>query len=239
MSSTALVVGASSKIGEVIVNYLADKGFKLILHYNKGFERIKRVIESSNVRKQLLAIVRADLVRDSITEFINRVVSYGDIDVAILLSAMYDETPIDMLSEGRIKEVLELNLVSHVVLTILLGRVMRKRGKGLIVIFSDLVSLRTSNPYLGLKPSIPYIVSKAGLNTLIRFIARELAPIRIVGIAPGWIDLPTLNKRLKEMIKSTVPAGRPAKIEEVIHVLELVIRNEYINGTVIEVSGGI
>ena len=239
MSSTALIIGASSKIGEVIANYLANKGFKLILHYNKSLERIKRIIESSSVKKQLLAIVRADLVKDSITEFITRVISYGDIDVAILLSAIYDETPIDKLSEEKIREVLELNLVSHVVLTILLGRVMRKRGKGLIVMFSDLISLRTSNPYLGLKPSIPYIVSKAGLNALVRFIARELTPIRIVGIAPGWIDLPTLNKELKEMIKSTVPAGRPASIEEIIQVLELVIRNEYINGTVIEISGGI
>jgi len=239
LSSTALVVGASSKIGEAVVNYLASKGFKLILHYNKGFKRIKRIIESGNVRKQLLATIRANLIKDSLTEFVNRVISYNDIDLAILLSAIYDETPIDMLSEEKIKEVLELNLVSHVVLTILLGRVMRRRGKGLIVIFSDLVSLRTSNPYLGLKPSIPYIVSKAGLNALIRFIAKELAPIRIVGIAPGWIDLPTLNKKLKEMIKSTVPAGRPAKIEEIIQVLELVIRNEYINGTIIEVSGGI
>ncbi len=239
MSNTALIIGASSKIGGIIANYLASRGFNLILHYNKGLERIKELVESNDVKSHLLAIVRADLIRDSLTEFVNRVISYSDIDVAVLLSAMYDETPVNELSEEKIKEILELNLISHVVLTILLGRMMRRRGKGLIVIFSDLISLRTANPYLGLKPSIPYIVSKAGLNALIRFIAKELAPIRIVGIAPGWVDLPTLNKRLKEMIKSTVPAGRPAKPEEILHVLELVMKNEYINGTIIEVSGGI
>jgi len=238
-SKVALIVGSSSKLGRFLVKDLA-RDHKLILHYNKGYERIKGLLCDEAVKKNVLKVIQADLLKERIDNFVSKVLNGLDhLNLMIILSSIYDETPLEMLNHETIENVIRLNLTVSTSLTLLIGRLMKMWGGGLIIVFTDLIGMRSVNPYTGLKPSIPYIVSKAGLTTLIRFSAKYLAPVRVVGIAPGWIDLPEVGEKLRSLAVKTIPLRRFARPEEVIHVVRFVMSNEYINGVIIELSGGL
>jgi NAD(P)-dependent dehydrogenase (short-subunit alcohol dehydrogenase family) len=85
-----------------------------------------------------------------------------------------------------------------------------------------------------------YLVSKAGLETLTRLLARDLAPtVRVNAVAPGLI-LPSLEvtdeawNRLVERLPLQQP-GLPAYIVQAVLFL---LDNPYITGQTIVVDGG-
>ena len=92
--------------------------------------------------------------------------------------------------------------------------------------------------------SIPYCASKAALLNMTVALARVCAPkVRVNAVAPGFIATPILatvpDKVLDEM-KARVPLHRLGTAEEIANVYAFLASDEasYINGAVIEVSGG-
>jgi NAD(P)-dependent dehydrogenase (short-subunit alcohol dehydrogenase family) len=85
-----------------------------------------------------------------------------------------------------------------------------------------------------------YTVSKAGLESLTKMLARALAPtVRVNAIAPGLVlpsDVVTPEQWGK--LVERLPLKRAATLEEVTSALEFLIRNEYITGQTIVVDGG-
>lgn len=93
---------------------------------------------------------------------------------------------------------------------------------------------------------VPYAATKAGLNALIRGMAREAAPRRAVAVAPGWIEtdmtrsFPRLyTEEFKEKLAKATPLGL-TPIEAVVQAVEFLLspRAAHITGEVITVDGG-
>jgi 3-oxoacyl-[acyl-carrier protein] reductase len=89
-----------------------------------------------------------------------------------------------------------------------------------------------------------YSAAKGGLNSLTMASAKELGPmgIRVVAVAPGYFDTASTrrhvsNAKLEEITRS-VPLKRLGKIEEIASTVKFILANDYINGTVIELDGG-
>ncbi len=105
---------------------------------------------------------------------------------------------------------------------------------GLIVNVTDIGAQKAWSRY----PS--YTVSKAGLESLTKLLARSLAPaIRVNAIAPGLVlpsDVVTPEKWNKLIEK--LPLKRAATLDEITSSLEFLIKNEYITGQTIVVDGG-
>jgi 3-oxoacyl-[acyl-carrier protein] reductase len=67
--------------------------------------------------------------------------------------------------------------------------------------------------------------------------------IRVVALAPGYFDTASTRDhvpaaKLKE-IKASVPLKRLGKLEEVVSTIRFILANPYVNGTVIELDGGL
>ena len=68
--------------------------------------------------------------------------------------------------------------------------------------------------------------------------------ILINSIFPSMIDTPMLRENLSEeeiiSINDSIPLGRVAKVEEIIHSIEFLIskKNTYITGSGIDICGG-
>jgi pteridine reductase len=105
---------------------------------------------------------------------------------------------------------------------------------GLIVNITDVGAQKAWSRY----PS--YTVSKAGLESLTRILARALAPqIRVNAIAPGFVlqsDIVT-DEEWQRLI-NRIPLKRAARLEEIASALEFLLKNEYITGQTIVVDGG-
>jgi 3-oxoacyl-[acyl-carrier protein] reductase len=90
-----------------------------------------------------------------------------------------------------------------------------------------------------------YAATKFGVIGFTKTWSRELGPkgIRVNAVAPGFIDTPilaTMPEKIVNQMRSEVPMGRLGRPDEIANVYAFLASDEasYINGAVIEVSGG-
>jgi len=113
----------------------------------------------------------------------------------------------------------------------------RQGGGGLIINISSISrhgSLVQSN----------YSATKAALVALTVVWAKELSRygIRSVALAPGYLDTPLTRKipeEVRKRVVPTIPQGRMGTIDEVTHAVRFIIENDYVNGRVIDIDGGL
>jgi NAD(P)-dependent dehydrogenase (short-subunit alcohol dehydrogenase family) len=81
------------------------------------------------------------------------------------------------------------------------------------------------------------------IESLVRTLALDLAPIRVNGVAPGWIDTPRLDQTLGAekqeriaAIAGELPGRRVGRPEEVASAVVLMMSNSYVNGEVLHMS---
>jgi NAD(P)-dependent dehydrogenase (short-subunit alcohol dehydrogenase family) len=105
---------------------------------------------------------------------------------------------------------------------------------GLIVNITDVGAQKVWSRY----PS--YTVSKAGLESLTKILARAFAPkIRVNAIAPGFVlQSDIVSEEEWQRLINRIPLKRPARNEEIASALEFLLKNEYITGQTIVVDGG-
>lgn len=90
-----------------------------------------------------------------------------------------------------------------------------------------------------------YSAAKAGVNALTAVWAKELGPlgIRVVAVAPGFTETDSTKEAvsesvLRETIKR-VPLRRLGRPEEIADGVLSVIKNDFFNGKVLELDGGL
>ena len=112
-----------------------------------------------------------------------------------------------------------------------------KKRKGSII---NIIDIHADPP---LKDHIIYNISKAGLLTLTKSLAKDLAPhIRVNGVSPGaimWPKQDLSNVKKQKEILSRIPlkrAGGPMDIAKA--VFFLIEHSNYITGQNIDVDGG-
>jgi 3-oxoacyl-[acyl-carrier protein] reductase len=90
-----------------------------------------------------------------------------------------------------------------------------------------------------------YSAAKAGVNALTAVWAKELGPmgIRVVAVAPGFTETESTKEALTDaMLRETVkkvPLRRLGKPAEIADGVLCVIQNDFFNGKVLELDGGL
>jgi len=232
----ALITGGAHRLGKAFALTLARMGYDLLLQYHSAEEQAQKTkteIESLDVKVHLF---KADLTQpDQIQKL------FSDLDFIIHHSSfilLVNSAAIMPAGNPRELELqdwdsaLDLNLRAPFLLAQQAAK--RMSTGGLIVNISDIGAQKAWSRY----PS--YSVSKAGLESLTKLLARALAPnIRVNAIAPGLVlrsDVVTQEQWDKLVQK--LPLKRAATLDEITSALEFLIKNEYITGQTIVVDGG-
>jgi 3-oxoacyl-[acyl-carrier protein] reductase len=90
-----------------------------------------------------------------------------------------------------------------------------------------------------------YSAAKAGVNALTRTWAKELSGLglRFVSIAPGFLDTSSTREALSDAnltkLKGQIPLRRLGEAEHVYQTVRFIVENDYVNGTVLEIDGGL
>lgn len=89
-----------------------------------------------------------------------------------------------------------------------------------------------------------YSAAKAGVVAMTTAWTKELAPlgIRSCAIAPGFIAtdmVASMNQAALDKMAAMIPAGRLGRPDEIATMARFIFENEYLNGRVFEVDGGI
>jgi ketoreductase RED2 len=134
------------------------------------------------------------------------------------------------------QRILGVNIVGTWNVTRAATPALRASGSGSVINVSSLAGVRPAGS------SIPYAVSKAGLNHLTVLLANVLGPeIRVNAVAPGLVDTPWTEDwdAVREMVKATAPLRRTGTPEDMAEACLFLATSTYTTGQVIVVDGGL
>lgn len=135
--------------------------------------------------------------------------------------------------------VLTSNLSTAFVLGSLVAeRMTIKRSKGVIVNFSSVAAVGNAG-------QSAYSAAKAGVEALTVVWGKELGSfgIRVVAIAPGFVDTPSMHSAMsadlvKDLVRRT-PLRRLASVDAITNAVIFAIENDFLTGCTIHVDGGL
>ena len=165
---------------------------------------------------------------------------FGRIDVLVNNAGIVADAQLKKMSDAQFDRVIDVNLkgtynCARAVVDVMIGQM-----GGVILNASSIVGL------YGNFGQTNYAASKFGVIGMVKTWARELGRygIRANAICPGFIETPILTSvpdKVRKALEERVPLGRLGRPEEVANLYAFLASDEasYINGAVIEVSGGL
>ena len=236
-NKTVLITGAAKNIGAVIAEALQSCGMNVIVHYNNSEEEARELVKKLNGNRHDSAIsIKADLEKeDNYIPLVNTALNFkGHIDVLINNASAFYPTSLNNLNIKQWNELININLKAPLFISQLAAKTLGE-SKGCIINITD---IHASNP---LKDHIIYCISKAGLVTLTKSLAKELAPnIRVNGISPGAITWPNnMDNKTKENIINQTILKKKGNAEDIAKTIVFLINDaDYITGQILNVDGG-
>ncbi|MEK6345911.1 MAG: 3-oxoacyl-[acyl-carrier-protein] reductase [Burkholderia sp.] len=164
---------------------------------------------------------------------------FGRVDVLVNNAGITRDARLQKMSLAQFDDVIDVNLrgVFHLAQAVL--EPMLAQAAGVILNASSVVGI------YGNYGQTNYAAAKFGVIGFTKTWSRELGPkgIRVNAVAPGFIDTPilaTVPDDVLRKMREQVPLRRLGKPEDVANVYAFLASDEaaYINGAVIEVSGG-
>jgi 3-oxoacyl-[acyl-carrier protein] reductase len=165
---------------------------------------------------------------------------FGRIDCLVNNAGITMDARLVKMTEEQFDRVIEVNLKGVYRCTRAVAEPMIRQGSGVILNASSVVGL------YGNFGQTNYAATKAGVIGFTKTWARELGPkgVRVNAVCPGFIRTPILDTVPEAVIQKMidkVPLGRLGEPSEIASVYAFLASDDasYLNGAVIEVSGGI
>ncbi len=237
----ALVTGAAHRLGRVFALALARRGYAILLHYHASQFRAEQTALELRALGVSVFPVCADLTNaaqvDSLFQSLDFILAdpanqLSGLRVLVNSAALMRAGDIRSTSTAAWDEMLGLNLRAPFLCA--QRAYQRMEAGGLIVNVSDIAAEKAWARFAA------YTVSKAGLESLTRIMARAFAPkVRVNALAPGLV-LPSDDTPPEEWSRlvSRLPIQRAAHLDEIARSLEFLLDNEYITGHTLTVDGG-
>lgn len=235
MGKTALITGASKRIGKSISRHLASIGWSLLIHYNSSVTEANILVQelSDAYPEQSFKSVRANLLDiDSVVKLIpDAVEKYGAFDLLINNASVFEKSYFQETSVDLFDRQLNVNFKAPFFL-------MRdfaaycKRGN-IVNLVDTRITSNSSN-------FSAYTISKKALWNLTKMAALELGPeIRVNAIAPG-LTLPPQEEGddyLQKLAKN-IPMQKPVGLDPILRSIDYIIENKVLTGQLLFADGG-
>ena len=236
----SIITGSGRGIGLATAIKFASEGASVIVCDVDQAAVDDAVAEVSRHGAAALGFVVDVTDRTSIDRMVRAVVEkHGRIDTLVNNAGIVADAQIKNMSDAQFDRVIDINLKGTYNCTRAVIDVMLEQKSGVILNASSIVGI------YGNFGQTNYAASKFGVIGMVKTWARELGRkgIRANAVCPGFVETPIIKsipeKVLKAMVER-VPMGRLAKPEEIANTYAFLASDEasYINGAVIEVSGG-
>ncbi|MBX3637259.1 MAG: beta-ketoacyl-ACP reductase [Rubrivivax sp.] len=225
-----IVTGAAQGIGAATVAKLAAEGATVVACDRRA----------QDVPGAALALAVDVTDRAAVDAMVAEVLArFGRVDVLVNNAGITKDARLVKMTIEQFDAVIDVNLRGVFHCTQAVAPQMLEPGSGVILNASSVVGI------YGNFGQTNYAASKFGVIGFTKTWARELGPkgVRVNAVAPGFIETPilaTIPDKVLQHMREQVPLQRLGKPEEIASVYAFLASDEasYINGAVIEVSGG-
>lgn len=244
----AVVTGGSRGLGRDMVLSLAKKGLDVIFTYHANEEKAKEVVaevramgrNAEAYQLDTRDTKRFDAFVSTITEHLKQYTGSPNIDFLVNNAGTALYAPVEATTEDQVQEAFDIHFKGVFMLTQKLLPYINEGG-GIVNISSGLT--RMSYPGVSVYASL-----KTAVETLTRYLAKELGPrkIRVNVVAPGAIETDFGGGRVRDnedvniQISGITALGRVGLPTDIGKVVAFLCTEDagWINAQRIEVSGG-
>lgn len=236
-----LITGGTRGIGFATAKRFGKEGYIVAvngINMDNGALAEKELINLGYEAFYFKADVTKEIEVDTMMEDVIK--KLGRLDVLVNnAGGLVGRKPIDGMETSHWNAVMDLNLNSAFYVSRAAIPHLKKNG-GSIINVTSIAAQMGGGP-----GAAAYAVTKAGLLTFTRGLAKELIPfgIRVNAISPGTIDTDFHSSTSRELMDSWVkgiPAGRLGKPEDIANAIYFAASEEaaFLVGEVIQVNGG-
>lgn len=236
-NKVALLTGGAVRVGKAIALGLAKEGVKLALHYNRSVDKARHTQSEIESEGGEVLLIQGDFSKVAEIEKVVKTCydHFNKIDILINNAAIYFRTPFGETSEKQWDDLLSINLKAPFFCAQFTSYFMKKQKSGKIINIADVAGIL---PWPGF---IPYSVSKAGLISITKGMAKALAPeITVNAIASGTVLIQEeVSKAEAEQIKNLTLLKKIGSPEDIVNAVIFLLKgSDFVTGAVLVVDGG-
>lgn len=236
-STTAVITGATGGLGSDIAMALAHDGCDCVCHYNTNQKAAEQLVARIQQTGKKAISIQADLTSpDQIQKLFQIPADFAPLRILINSAATFTRQPLDQISPELARHVFDTNLTAPILTSQHFARIIKQKKQPIakIINIADIGGIRPWANYT------LYCASKAGLISVTKSLAKELAPeIYVNAIAPGLVTWPeNFTEQQKENQLKRIPAARIANPKDITEAIIFLLNNNYITGQTLNIDGG-
>jgi NAD(P)-dependent dehydrogenase (short-subunit alcohol dehydrogenase family) len=235
-SKTALVTGASQRIGRAIAISMAADGWQIAVHYNTSAADANKVVQEISEAGGKAIAVPADLADETAVSALIPDIGQqlGPVSAVINNASIFEEDTVETATKHSWDSHMAINLRAPFLLTQGLAENRPKNEKANII---NIVDQRVKNltPYFS-----SYTLSKSALWTLTQTSAAALAPdIRVNAIGPGP-TLPSVRQSQEQFDRQVALTPLQAQVdpEEICQAVRFILATPSMTGQLLALDSG-
>lgn len=236
----ALITGAAHRLGAHTARKLHQRGWNVAIHCRSRRDQANTLADELNtLRHDSARVVQADLSRAAEVEALAQeaVAQWQRLDALVNNASVFYPNPVAEATLADWDTVMHTNLrAPFLLLQACLPAL--KQHSGAVV---NLIDIYSERPL----PDHPlYCASKAGLASMTRSWAKDLAPdIRVNGVSPGAILWPegdaAIDESYQQSILAKTPLARTGTPDDIAGAIVFLICDApFITGQILSVDGG-
>ncbi len=239
----AVVVGGGGVLAGAMADGLAKAGADVaILDLNPESAQARaKAIQAFGVKS--IALKADASSKSDLEEALKQVLSrLGRIDILINAPGVNSATPFFNITEDEYEKIMRVNLKSMFLACQIFGKKMVEQAQG-----GSIINISSASSGPPLSKVFTYSLSKAAVNNLTQFLAREWAMqrIRVNAIAPGFFPAEQNRKILTpervDSIMRHTPMNRFGEAEELVGATIWLASDKassFVTGAIVRVDGG-
>ncbi|HVQ93868.1 MAG TPA: SDR family oxidoreductase [Mycobacteriales bacterium] len=227
MARTVVVLGGTAGIGLEIARHYAAGGDRVVIS-GRDAQRAEGIAKEIG---DAVSGIGLDLAEPA--QIAERLSGVDRIDYLVLAAVERDANTLAGYDIARAIRLVTLKLVGYT--EAVRVAVPKMPPDGAVVLFGGLAKER---PYPG---STTVTTVNGGIDSMVRTLAVQLAPIRVNALHPGvvpdspqWIDKPEATER----VLSRTPGRRSITMADMVDAVAFLLRNQSVNGINLHVDGG-
>lgn len=233
---TAIVTGGSSGIGKGVAKMLLEKGYKVFITYafDPNIEEAKK--ELMTISNHVEFFETDQTIRENTYSFISEVKKRTNhVDCIICNAGITRRSSFTETKDDDWDAMMEVAVNSHYIMIRELFPLIPHNSR---IVFTGSA--------MGLYPHgtvLAYGVTKAAVHALVKNLVKEFEGTGTTtnAIAPGFVETPWQLKKPEEIrqnIYKKTAIHRFASVDEIVDAFKFCIDNSFVNGSIIEVTGG-